>query len=136
MSVSPRKSRASAFKATTADHFLNAFAIEATTTTSEKVQITASLQDFARMAHEANYERMIQADALSREQFAKVEWSRPEALFIRTWNVRTYIDEGVKAVVLNIDKELETEIFMMLKPEEARVIAEALLEKLEAVKAA
>ncbi|GAA6211321.1 hypothetical protein NBRC116602_10620 [Hyphomicrobiales bacterium 4NK60-0047b] len=88
------------------------------------------------MAHKANYERMIQADALSREQLSMVEWSQPEALFIRTWNVETYIDDGVKAVVFNIDKELDTEVFMMLKPEEAREIAVALLEKLEALKAA
>jgi len=128
------KIRLSKIKATTADHFLNTFAIEATTTTSEKVQITASLQDFARMAHEANYERMIQADALSREQFAMIEWSQPEALLIRTWHVRTYIDDGVKALVLNIDRELDTEVFMMLKFEEAREIAEALLEKLDILK--
>lgn len=79
---------------------------------------------------------MIQADALSREQFSMVECSQPEALFIRTWNVRTYLDDGVKAVVFIIEKELDTVVFIMLKPEQAREIAVALLEKLEAVKAA
>lgn len=130
------KIRLSKIKATTADHFLNTFSIEATTTTSEKIQITASLRDFVRMAHEANYERMIQAKTVSREEFSMVDCSRPEALFIRTWHVRTYIDDVVKAVVLNFDKELDTEVFLMLKPEEVREIAEALLEKLKATKAA